>query len=536
MTLKPTTDPRAGTNSKPGEELVAVMTVRERYGLTVESLRSLRAELTNGQPIYLVFDDHFPAEILAAIKIEFASVKVMKIEGQWRQNEIRKKAIAGINAEYILFVDNDVEFREGSVAKLLECARNSNAAIVSTIVTYGRARFETIHFGGGSLAWETDGQGLHLIEHHLFMNKSLTSKDGQVERGESAFAELHCQLMSKQAYLLDGMLDPAFQNAHNHISDSLVAKAAGLKVFVEPEAVVHWHHKRNFSFRDMQYFDFQWDLNVLEKTIARFCSTWRVVDSERSFEPLRNYVRRHRAFVLSKRDHLKPNVDLNRALSAGQIAQDISSLIAQARNRGYNSEDIEMIEEMYWVAARITVGGFRPSGRPYLNHLVGTASILVHFGFNVRLVAAGLLYSAATLNSTNGQASSEHWLKTRQHIANTVLADLIELCPKTLMNWTQLVKEPWQANAKQYEIEALIIFCAAHLEAKFESGNAPAESEQALPAMLADPLNSIFETYGMKGFWASLSFDDDAGQEAKLKPASFRIHADKFWPLIAVNA
>ena len=525
--------PSVADQPRSAIELVVVMTVRERYGLTAESLRSLRHELTDGQPVYLVVDDHFPDEMLAEIEVEFEEVKVKKIEGHWRQNEIRRMAIRGIDAEYIVFIDNDIALREGSIAKLLECARTNDAAIVSAVVTWGRTRFETIHFGGGALASETDEQGSHLVESHLFMNKSVSSKEVYTGSTETAFAEFHCLLMSKQAYTLEGMLDPAFQTAHNHVSDGLIAKKQGLRVFVEPGAIVHWHHKRNFTFRDMQYFGFQWDIPVLEKSIAHFCRTWGVVDSEKSFGSLRNYVRRHRAAVLATRDQLTADAGRERPLIAQHIVQEISSLIQLARNRGYDTEDIELIEEIYWVAARVTVGGFRPSGRPYLNHLVGTASILVHYGFNVRLVAAGLLHNAPLLKSQNGQLSSELWLKTRQLIVNTVLADLIGLCPNSLKRWTQLANEDWKATATQYEIEALIVFCAARLETKFELSAETSDSEFALPIGLEGPLSSICKTYGVEGFWSSLSFDDVIVAEKKFRPASFRISGEKFLPLFS---
>ena len=41
-------------------------------------------------------------------------------------------------------------------------------------------------------------------------------------------------------------------------------------------------------------------------------------------------------------------------------------------------------------------GGYRPCGRPFANHVVGTASVLIRYGFRGETVAAGMLHSAYT--------------------------------------------------------------------------------------------------------------------------------------------
>jgi hypothetical protein len=50
----------------------------------------------------------------------------------------------------------------------------------------------------------------------------------------------------------------------------------------------------------------------------------------------------------------------------------------------------------YHLAHVLMDGGYRPCGRPFINHLVGTACALVRDGFRVDTVAAGLLHSAYT--------------------------------------------------------------------------------------------------------------------------------------------
>jgi len=46
------------------------------------------------------------------------------------------------------------------------------------------------------------------------------------------------------------------------------------------------------------------------------------------------------------------------------------------------------------MAARLMNGGFRPCGRPFINHLVGTAAVLLRYDLRIEVVIAGLLHAA----------------------------------------------------------------------------------------------------------------------------------------------
>src|SRR6059058_2198532 len=56
--------------------------------------------------------------------------------------------------------------------------------------------------------------------------------------------------------------------------------------------------------------------------------------------------------------------------------------------------DLRGVQAAYELAMRLFAGHFRPNHKPFLAHLVGTASILAAHGGDSRLVAAGLLHSA----------------------------------------------------------------------------------------------------------------------------------------------
>ena len=61
---------------------------------------------------------------------------------------------------------------------------------------------------------------------------------------------------------------------------------------------------------------------------------------------------------------------------------------------GYSRTEIAQVATGYRLAADLFTGQFRSSGKPFINHLVGTASILVTLHQSLDVVTAGLLHAA----------------------------------------------------------------------------------------------------------------------------------------------
>jgi (p)ppGpp synthase/HD superfamily hydrolase len=77
-------------------------------------------------------------------------------------------------------------------------------------------------------------------------------------------------------------------------------------------------------------------------------------------------------------------------------AQTNLQLFKQLRGEGYLQQEITVVCRAYELAAELCTGLYRPSGKTFIAHLVGTASILASLRVPIELVAAGLLHSAYT--------------------------------------------------------------------------------------------------------------------------------------------
>jgi (p)ppGpp synthase/HD superfamily hydrolase len=75
-------------------------------------------------------------------------------------------------------------------------------------------------------------------------------------------------------------------------------------------------------------------------------------------------------------------------------AQTILQLYAQLRELGCSKSQLLLMRGTYELAVSLFTSQFRANGKPFLAHLVGTASILATHGASISVVAAGLLHAA----------------------------------------------------------------------------------------------------------------------------------------------
>jgi len=77
-----------------------------------------------------------------------------------------------------------------------------------------------------------------------------------------------------------------------------------------------------------------------------------------------------------------------------QYAQTNIQLYEQLASDGYSSLELKRIRDCYELAARLFSGQYRANGKPFIAHLVGTASILARHGASAPVVCAGLVHAA----------------------------------------------------------------------------------------------------------------------------------------------
>lgn len=119
------------------------------------------------------------------------------------------------------------------------------------------------------------------------------------------------------------------------------------------------------------------------------------------------------------------------------FAQTNLQLFHQLRHKNYSEADLVRIHEAYQLANKIFTGFFRGSGKPFIAHLVGTASILVSVNASIEIVAGGLLhavYEFGDFGDGGRGMSSQKRLQMKQQMGEKIENYIAQY---TLFKWNQ---------------------------------------------------------------------------------------------------
>jgi hypothetical protein len=74
--------------------------------------------------------------------------------------------------------------------------------------------------------------------------------------------------------------------------------------------------------------------------------------------------------------------------------QTVVEIVSDAQAIGWSPEEIQGLWNVHTLMARLFSGRYRGSGRPFINHLAGTAALALHHGASVTEVLAGYGHAA----------------------------------------------------------------------------------------------------------------------------------------------
>ena len=382
------------------------MTVRERHRLTLRSIEDILARTAT--PFRLVFaHGGLPEWLELGLQplVQSGRVELRHFPGLHWPHHLRQAVIGEVDTEYVAFIDNDILVSPGWLDRLLACA-DETGGIVGPVYLWGDGeKPPKVHMAGGTLKeWRVEG-GRVVSEVHGHLDADPAAILPRLSRTQCDFVEFHCMLMPTRL-AKDNVMDAEIVGVHEHIDVSLTAKQKGFETWLEPSAQVTYLANAAQILEDLPTMRKRWDGAACEASIAAFCRKWDVLPDNRSFGGLRGYV----ADLRWKTDPLHPGFnhdDLGRPMTREALPQTRAALIDLAVARGYSASEVALLARACNVAALLFDGGYRPCGRPFVNHALGTAGVLVRYDFCLEVVAEGLLHAAYTHRRLPGQAVQE---------------------------------------------------------------------------------------------------------------------------------
>ncbi|MEM9150693.1 MAG: glycosyltransferase [Cyanobacteria bacterium P01_F01_bin.3] len=272
-------------------KVTIVVGPRERFSHTEKCLESLYE--TTCYPFNLVFVDVCspkPVERYIQQKAEKESFKVIRTDRYISPNQARNVGLRYVksqtNSEYVIFVENDVIFKQGWLTKLVECAEETGSAVVGPLTCLGSPAHQVIHNAGGRSYIKTsvkDGKTQRKIKQSAYLTgRPVANVPEEICQVQCDYVEFHCMLARVSIFdtvsfqSTQGLLDEGMMATREHIDFCFMVTEAGGKIYSDRTSIVttdtigisnnktglmEWFGKADlpdFQLYDLPYFMLRW--------------------------------------------------------------------------------------------------------------------------------------------------------------------------------------------------------------------------------------------------------------------------------------
>ncbi|MFM9914097.1 MAG: glycosyltransferase [Methylophilaceae bacterium] len=511
-----------------------VMIARERHALTEAAIECVVANTL--KPYRLIYTDGQTPEWLwqrlEQRAPEWGLELVRHNEPLWPQ-ELRNRVLSSISSDYVVFIDNDVQVASGWLEKMVTCADETKAGMVGPLYLWGDGQNKPkIHMSSGSLTHINTPQGMVMTEHHDLVDAYPDEVAEQLIRKPCGFVEFHCMLLRTEVLKKMGSLDASILNVHEHIDTALSVKKQGYTVYTEPAAQVTYLAYAPYVLDDVPIHRWRWAEAPTETSIRNFCQKWGILDEPQGFAGVRNLTKKLVMDVDPLRLSCINSPNLNAPMRRDQLLQTRSDLLDKAAEHGYAREEIKLLSNAYRLAQALTDGGYRPCGRPFINHLVDAASVLMHYGFKIEIVLAAMLHSLYSHGSNHHNGVSA---------AVKAVADMLggkDSAVESRVRAYTLHGEDFSAWLSQtprtlsvFDAEVIILAIVNQIEMRLSGEIAYSGRGDDLPAAFEQLAMHVCKVLGVSGLSETLINSKNisaVAPELQTKiPVSYRLQADK---------
>lgn len=298
-----------------------IATQRERFSLTQVSLESLLADYS-AYPFQLIYvDGNSPPDIKQYLQKQAEQLDFMTVirrETYLRSNTARNIALPLVkDADYIVYVDNDDIFEPGWLKRLVVCAEEENAALVTPLILQGQPHVDDIevHVAGIETTFRPQRFNRQWFEQkQLLYGTPLKQVEAQLKRTETDSVEFHCILI-RASVMASVELDEIFDSLASHTDLCMQVKVLGGKIFLEPSSRIVFLNPRQitgFTAEDVPFYRFKWSEPSIRAVFRQTARKWRIAKNDPSIWAIWRWVIENRQ--LPARAAIQPNSRLDMML------------------------------------------------------------------------------------------------------------------------------------------------------------------------------------------------------------------------------
>ena len=279
-------------NTTPSATIVFVF--RERLSSTLPCLQHLLS--TTLSPYKLICVDGGAPESISASLRQLASshgFTLLRSEHYLSPNESRNLALKHVHTPYVVFIDNDVKVSPDWLDPLVQCAEETGAWLVAPLYMESFKGQQRVHmFGGTVRVRDEGGQPAYFEKHNL--EHTILNGEAHLVRQETDLIEFHTLLMNMDAYRILGPLDEKLFSCSEHADLSLIVKAAGKQIYLEPSSVITYEIPDHLDMIDREYFALRWSEAWTEASLERLAEKYAIPLKDRGLRKAGRWVTRHR--------------------------------------------------------------------------------------------------------------------------------------------------------------------------------------------------------------------------------------------------
>jgi len=264
-----------------------IVTQRERFGMTAESLENLYEN--TDEPFELIYvDAGSPRGTKACLERASAErgFRLIRREAYLTPNQARNLGLAEARTEFVVFVDNDTLFTRGWLSALIDCADETGAWIVAPLTCHALPAHATIHHAGGDFTeaedprafFEADpAKGRPFVETMHGHNVKVADYAPKLRRERTGYCEFHVAFARRDAFERIGPLDENLMSTKEHIDFSMMVWKAGGEVWFEPTSVVTYvmpNRHRPLTVADWPFFALRWSDAYGARSLEHFVAKW----------------------------------------------------------------------------------------------------------------------------------------------------------------------------------------------------------------------------------------------------------------------
>lgn len=271
-----------------------IVVPRERFSYTQQSLESIYQN-TN-IPFKLIYvDGNSPRKIKQYLEAQAKEkgFQLIRTDHFLSPNEARNIGLAQVNTKYIIFVDNDILVKPDWLQNLVQCADETDAAVVQPLCYEGE-NFERIHMVGGKSEFRQVKGKQWLVEKRPFMHLPIQKLNTTLKREPTEIIEFHCVLARKDLFTEIGSLDQNLLSMTEESDFSLEVSRAGKTIYFEPSSVMTYVAPPPLAWSDLPFFYVRWSNIWRQKSIMHFKDKWNLDESAPILKHASDFVINHR--------------------------------------------------------------------------------------------------------------------------------------------------------------------------------------------------------------------------------------------------